>query len=100
MENFRSSVTCDACAQKLFLTKSIINRLLSEKYGPDITFHKYVNRIRLQFATGLLASSDLPICDVAMESGFNSVHTFIRLFKLECGETPAQYRERKKRDYA
>lgn len=50
----------------------------------------------MHFAAGLLAVSDLPVCDVALEAGFHSVHTFIRLFKSEYGETPTQYRDRKK----
>lgn len=37
MENFQSPITCDSCAQELFLTKSVINRLLGEQYGPDVT---------------------------------------------------------------
>lgn len=96
MENFQSPITCDSCAQELFLTKSVINRLLGEQCGPDVTFHKYLSRIRMHFAAGLLAVSDLPVCDVALEAGFHSVHTFIRLFKSEYGETPTQYRDRKK----
>jgi transcriptional regulator GlxA family with amidase domain len=80
------------------LPKSVINRLLSEKYGPDVTFHKCLRRIRIHFAAGLPAVSDLPVCGVALESGFNSVHTFIRLFKAEYGETSSQYRGRNKTD--
>ena len=52
----------------------------------------YVEKIRLNRACMLLATTDLPVLDIAMESGFSSLSNFNAAFKHACGKTPSQYR--------
>lgn len=95
-EHFQEEITAETCAQKLYLTVPVIGRLLSEHYGPDVTFHGFLQSVRLQYAEGLLTASDLPIGDIALESGFNSIHTFNRLFKRKHQMPPSQFRKQGK----
>ena len=91
--NSRFPITPESCAKELFIPIKIIDPLLKAKYGKEVTFHSYLTRTRLRYAKGLLSSSDLPIYDVAINSGFNSVHTFIRVFKQHMNCTPTEYRK-------
>ena len=50
----------------------------------------------MRYAESLLTVSDMHVCDVAIEAGFNSPHTFTRFFKLLYGVTPSQYRKEAK----
>lgn len=52
----------------------------------------YVEKIRVNRACMLLATSDLPVLDIALESGFSSLSNFNATFKESCGKTPSQYR--------
>lgn len=91
-ENFRSEISCETCAQALYLSAPAITRTLNEHYGPDVTFRNLLQHIRLQYAEALLVASDLPIGDVALEAGFNSIHTFNRIFKQHHKLPPSQFR--------
>ncbi|MQM25567.1 helix-turn-helix domain-containing protein [Glycomyces albidus] len=56
------------------------------------TIWEYLTRCRLAEGRRLLITTDLPIADVAAESGFSSVSRFYSAFKRECGLPPAAYR--------
>lgn len=94
LKNCKTPITCESCAKELFLSKDSINQVLRERYGPKSNFRYFLTTMRLRYAEGLLTMSDLPIYDVSVDAGFNSVHTFIRLFKQQYGMTPMEYRRR------
>ena len=56
----------------------------------------YINGLRLDYAKVLLLSTELPIVDVAFESGFNNLSHFYHLFHGEYGMAPAELRKRRK----
>ncbi|MCD8218522.1 MAG: AraC family transcriptional regulator [Clostridiales bacterium] len=53
---------------------------------------EYINRCRLSRAAAALEETDLPIMDIALESGFRNVSYFNKLFKNRFGRTPGEYR--------
>lgn len=57
-----------------------------------VSFHRYVNRYRIEHATRLLREASLPVTQVASQSGFDSIKTFNRVFKSEIGMSPSAYR--------
>ncbi len=52
---------------------------------------------RLNVAHTLLASSDLPIGDIAQQCGFSSASHLIRTFRKKHGTTPAKWRKIQRR---
>ena len=92
-ENFTSSIDIHTCSNKVYMTEKTIEELLSLRYGKEISFAKYLSMVRLHYSIGLLTMSDMPVSDVAMNSGFNSLSTFIRQFKVFYGIAPAEYRK-------
>lgn len=69
---------------------------LSTQFGEalGINFVEFLHELRIRHACSLLISSDLPISQVAFESGFSSYPTFSRAFLRIKGMTPRQYREK------
>lgn len=61
------------------------------------TPHQYLMQRRIDQAKQLLGSSDLPIQDVCVEVGFESLGSFTSLFRRVTGLTPAAYRRSKQR---
>ena len=59
----------------------------------DITPSEFINQLRLNFACGLLKSTQEPIINIAYESGFESLSYFNRLFKKQFNVTPREFRK-------
>jgi len=57
------------------------------------TVGAYIRQLRLEFARRELATSDAPLCQIALAAGFSDQSHFTRTFKRYVGVTPAQYRE-------
>src|SRR6058998_2543407 len=58
--------------------------------------HRYLLTRRIERAAALLRDTDLPIIDIAFETGWNSLGTFGRIFRDITGESPGELRERLK----
>ncbi len=57
------------------------------------TVGDYVRRLRIEYACHELASSELPIVDIALAAGFCDQSHFTRTFKRLTGLVPSQYRD-------
>jgi AraC-like DNA-binding protein len=56
--------------------------------------HRYLLTRRIERASALLRDSDLPIIEIAFETGWNSLGTFGRTFRDVTGESPRDLRAR------
>ena len=56
--------------------------------------HRYLLTRRIERATALLRETELPITDIAFETGWRSLGTFGRIFRDVTGETPSGIRAR------
>ena len=68
---------------------------LCERFGQvtGISPVKYLTRLRVEHAKGLLLTTDLPVTEVAMRSGFSDSSYFARIFRRAVGRTPSAFRE-------
>src|SRR4051812_19221278 len=58
--------------------------------------HRYLLTRRLERATALLRDTDLPVTEIAFQTGWNSLGTFGRTFRDVTGESPGELRAREK----
>lgn len=58
------------------------------------SYRAFVNGVRLQKAEQLLATTDLPITEIAFQCGFGSLRTFNRAYRQATGRTPSDARVR------
>jgi AraC-like DNA-binding protein len=58
--------------------------------------HRYLLTRRIERAAALLRDTDLPVTDIAFETGWNSLGTFGRIFGDIMGESPRELRAREK----
>jgi transcriptional regulator GlxA family with amidase domain len=56
--------------------------------------HRYLLTRRIERAKALLRDTDLPIIDIAFQTGWNSLGTFGRIFRDITGESPSELRAR------
>jgi LacI family transcriptional regulator len=64
--------------------RSVLGRGLGEE----------IRRVRLEKAKGLLSGTEIPIAQVATNSGFSEAKRLSTVFRLETGLTPMEYRRR------
>ena len=70
--------------------ETYISRALNQGLG--LTFTGLINQLRIDHAKAMLTTSDMPVLEVALSSGFNSKATFNRVFKEREALTPSAYR--------
>jgi AraC-like DNA-binding protein len=58
--------------------------------------HRYLLTRRIERATALLRDTDLPVTDIALRTGWNSIGTFGRIFRDITGESPGEFRARQR----
>jgi len=56
--------------------------------------HRYLLTRRIERAKALLRDTELPIIDIAFQTGWNSLGTFGRVFRDITGESPTELRAR------
>ena len=67
-------------------------RSFKEAFG--VPPHRYLLTRRIERAVALLRDTNLPITDIAFETGWNSLGTFGRIFRDITGESPSELRQR------
>ena len=79
-----------AMAEMAGISKEYFSRIFRSVTGTN--YSKWLNMIRLEKATELLADQDMTLTETAMLSGFQSISSFNRVFRAEKGIAPGEYR--------
>lgn len=79
-----------AMAEMAGISKEYFSRIFRSVTG--MNYSKWLNMIRLEKATELLADKEKTMTEVAMLSGFQSISSFNRVFHAEKGMPPGEYR--------
>jgi len=89
-KNYMDDVTLDSLAAYAGFSRYTLSRMFRQHTGA--TFTQYLSQRRVQMAMELLSATRLPVTQVALQCGFNSIATFNRVFREVKGCTPTQYR--------
>lgn len=88
--SYMDDVTLDSLAAYAGFSRYTLSRMFRQHTGS--TFTQYLSRKRVEMAMELLANTKMPVTQVALQCGFNSIATFNRVFREVKGCTPTQYR--------
>jgi xylan 1,4-beta-xylosidase len=89
-ENFKQPITLNELSQNEFLSVHYLSKFIQKHLG--MAFSKYVDSIRLDHAVKDIVFTDIPLTQIALDSGFASVKAFNRAFKEFYHQTPSEYR--------
>ena len=87
---FRSDIALGDVAAAIGISPIRLSRLLHARTG--LGFREYLNRLRLDYATRLLLTSEISVEEVARQCGYNYASYFIRIFEKQYGLSPTRYR--------
>ncbi|EGJ19315.1 two component AraC family transcriptional regulator (plasmid) [Cereibacter sphaeroides WS8N] len=88
--NLHKSVTLEDAAEQAHVSPCYLSRLFHKQM--NMTFIAYLKMRRIDRAKALLASSDLPIVNVALDLAYQDANYFCKAFKKEVGLSPTEYR--------
>jgi AraC family transcriptional regulator len=87
---FDQPVTVAKAADAACLSRYRFLRLFAQAFG--ITPHRFLTDRRLRAARGLLRNTEMPVTDVCLSVGFDSLGSFSALFKKRYGVPPSAWR--------
>ena len=78
-------------SEKLSVSNSYLSTTFKETFGFGVV--QYINQLRIELAKQMILSTDKNIKDIALEVGFSSDISFIRVFKRYESKTPGMLRK-------
>jgi len=90
--NYREPITLSGLADKYGMSSSYLSEEFKKHVG--MNFVRFLHEVRVRHACGLLATTNMSGCDIAMESGFGSFKSFSRIFRELKGMAPGEFRKR------
>ncbi len=91
----KNNLTADDLSQGAMAEMAGISRDYFSRIFKNVTgmnYSKWLNMIRLEKASELLAQGGRTLTEIAMLSGFQSIPSFNRVFREEKGMAPGEYR--------
>ena len=89
-DQFSDSLTLSGVAKVVGVHPAYLATAFRKYYGSSVG--EYVRRLRIEFASKEIASSDEPITNIAAKAGFADHSHLSKTFKRLTGLTPLQYR--------
>ena len=90
-ERFDERILIEDIAKSVHMTEPAFCRFFKKSTGK--TFIKFLNEYRITHACKLITENpELPITEVALQSGYNNLSNFNRAFKKVTGKNPSTYK--------
>jgi AraC family transcriptional regulator len=94
--NFTESVTIEEISKIADVHPVHLSRVFRRKFG--CTIGEYVRRLRVELAAKQIASTEIPLSEIAQATGFADQSHLHKIFKSEFGLTPVEYRKLNRRN--
>lgn len=90
-KNYTQKLTVQEVAESVSLNPNYAMNLFHKTFGATLV--NYLTRLRVSHAQRLLSTSDIPITEIALQSGFSSISRFNDAFCRSSGTSPSDYRK-------
>ncbi len=90
----KESLSITELAKMVYMSEAAFRKNFKKVYL--VSPNKYIRLLRLENASKLLQTSDLPISEIALQSGFVDIKYFSKQFHKRYGESPKAYQTRYK----
>jgi AraC-like DNA-binding protein len=83
-------LSVESLATRAGVSTCYFRRLFAQNFG--MTPHAYLTELRLSRAKDLMLHTAMTLSEIALQSGFSSIHNFSRAFKKLQGISPSDFR--------
>jgi AraC-like DNA-binding protein len=90
-EHYTSDLSLSDMAQKLGYSYDYLSRVFHQSFR--VRFKVILNQYRCEHAMHLLLTTQKPLSEISMDSGFQSIRSFNRVFIETVGKTPSEFRQ-------
>lgn len=91
-ENFTSEISIDALTRLVPLSRRSLEIKFKEEM--DTSIYQFILQCRIEYFANLLITTDLPLLDLALQSGFNDCKNISRIFKKMKVYSPIEFRQK------
>ena len=88
--NYRDKLTGAMAARDFHISESLLQKIIKSHF--KCSFSELVAEVRVRYASVMLCATQMPVCDIAVLTGFENISTFNRAFKEYMKETAGEYR--------
>jgi AraC-like DNA-binding protein len=93
---YDQDLTLEECASRLHYNANYLSSVFRKE--TNHSFSEYLSMYRFNMAKKWLATTDMPVKDIAAKLRYNNSQNFIRSFRKQEDMTPGQYRDKKQKD--
>lgn len=86
------ALTLSGISSELNINPAYVSREFS-KYFDNLSFGEYIRKMRIEKAITYIKTSDYSLSEIAYLTGFSDQSHFTRIFKLETGLTPSEFKK-------
>lgn len=93
-ENMTEAIDSETITRELYTSENILR--VQFKTRLNSSYKQILSQFRVRYAEALLTTTNLPTVDIAIESGFGSDRTMVRVFYSINGISPGEFRKQRK----
>ena len=90
-DNIDKKLSCKIISEQLYVSKEYLSKIFKKETGKTIT--KYINFVKVHYASNLLTNNDLSITEIASIVAFDNYNYFSTTFKDVMGQSPLEFRK-------
>lgn len=94
-EHRRESISLQMLSEELHVSKAYLSTLFRQEMNMTLT--EFITKQRIKLAKRYLLDTDMRICEIAEETGWQSDKYFIQVFREQEGITPLAFRKKWKK---
>lgn len=92
---YQERLTLEETARMVCLSPDYLSRIFRQETG--ISFHHYLNNVRVTKAKELIRTTNLRLTDISQMVGYDDQSYFTKVFKRTTGVTPGEYSKKNRR---
>ena len=95
LQNYMNFISVEDAVRVANVSRGLLTRLFQRQFGKSP--RRFLQEIRMNQIRHLLDGTELPLAEVARQTGYGSDMALSLAFKRETGITPGRYRESRRR---